>query len=72
MLEFAAKQTAGAVDQRPHLGPRDYLTVSIVVPKKSPHGEGGGVALSAGAGAKGRPRPGHSGWCSLSVLQVGD
>ena len=55
MLEFAAKQTAGAVDQRPHLGPRDYLTVSIVVPKKSPHGEGGGWPFQREQG----PRAGH-------------
>lgn len=59
-----AKQAAGAVEQRPHLGPRDYLTVSIAVPKKSLHGEGGWWSFKREQG----PRAGHSLVTLASVL----
>lgn len=55
---FHVKQNPGAVGWRPHLGPRDYLTVSIGVPKKSLHGE---AASRPEQEAKCGPQPGHSG-----------
>lgn len=45
---FPAKQIAGAVEQSPRLGPRDYLAVSMECLKKACMGSG----LQAGAGGQ--------------------
>lgn len=66
---FHVTQPPGTVGLRSHLGPRDYLIISIGVPKKSLHGES---SSRPEQGAKCRPQLGHSGQCSLSACQVGD